>query len=152
MGIEHLVQMLDKKDIRDVLKRIGMDRDEAMEAYKALERVPIVDMKWSIVPIDERNEPLENELLEEGGEAQLIVSLRRVNHSNNKTVLMNNFSKMKECGWFLVVANPDSEEVICLKRVTLNRMTQKTLCIALPDDFDTPLQVMLMSDSYIGLD
>lgn len=151
-GIEHLVQLLEKKDIRDVLKRIGMDKDEALEAYKALERVPLVDMKWTIVPIDERNEPLENELLEEGGEAQMIVSLRRVNACNNKSVLMNNFPKPKECGWFLVVANPDTEEVICLKRVTLNRLTQKNLIVMLPDDFETPLQVILMSDSYIGLD
>jgi hypothetical protein len=65
---------------------------------------------------------------------------------------MSNFPKQKEMGWFLVVANPDTEEVICLKRVTFSRMTQKQLVVMLPDDFDTPLQVMLMSDSYIGLD
>jgi len=129
-----------------------MDKDETAEALKALERVPLVDIKWSMVPIDERNQPLEDELLEEGGEAQLVVSLRRVNACNSKNILMSNFPKAKEVGWFLIVANPDTEEVICLKRVTFKRLTQKNLIVVLPNDFETPLQIMLVSDSYIGLD
>ena len=31
-------------------------------------------------------------------------------------------------------------------------MTQKSMIVVLPDDFETPLQVILMCDSYIGLD
>ena len=51
MGIVHLVQMLDA-NIPDVLKRLGMQKDEQLEAQKALERVPIVDMRWTLVAID----------------------------------------------------------------------------------------------------
>jgi len=73
-----------------------------------LERVPLVDMKWTLVAVDDRNEPLENVLLEPSSEAQLIVHLRRVNNSNSQNILMTNFPKAKEAGWFIVVANPDS--------------------------------------------
>lgn len=104
------------------------------------------------MPTDETNEPISDGVLEEGGEAQLVVNLRRVNPSNARTVLMSNFPKVKEMGWFLVVANPDTEEVICLKRISFKRMTSKTMNIVLPNDFETPIQVMLLSDSYIGLD
>jgi hypothetical protein len=32
-----------------------MNYDDIKEIYKALERVPIIDLKYSIVPVDERN-------------------------------------------------------------------------------------------------
>jgi hypothetical protein len=68
MGITHLAQLVDQ-DIKRVLGKLGMDNEEAQEAQKALERVPLVDMKWSLIPVDEQNQPLENSLLEESGEA-----------------------------------------------------------------------------------
>ena len=152
MGIVHLAQMLDQPNIPEILKKLGMQKDEVLEAQKALERVPLVDMKWSLVAVDQKNEPLEGELLEEGGEAQLVVHLRRVNSANSQHMMMSNFPKTKEAGWFVIVANPDTQEVVCLKRVALKRMTQKQLIVVLPSDFETPLQVILMCDSYIGLD
>jgi len=82
-----------------------------------------VEMKWSLVAVDERNEPMEGEELEPCGEAQLVVYLRRTNSCNNATIAMSNFLKAKEAGWFIIVANPDTKEVICLKRVTFKRMT-----------------------------
>lgn len=101
--------------------------------------MPLVDVRWTLVPTDETNEPISDGVLEEGGEAQLVVNLRRVNPSNARTVLMSNFPKVKEMGWFLVVANPDTEEVICLKRISFKRMTSKTMNIVLPNDFETPI-------------
>ncbi len=65
---------------------------------------------------------------------------------------MCNFPKSKEASWFLIVANPDTKEVICLKRVAFKKLTKKSLIVVLPESFDTSLQVMLMCDSYIGLD
>jgi hypothetical protein len=96
-------------------------------------------MKWTLVAVDQRNEPIEDQLLEESGEAQLVVHLRRVNNSNNQNMLMSNFPKAKEAGWFIIVANPDTQEVICLKRVAFKKITQKKLIVVLPDDFETPL-------------
>jgi hypothetical protein len=46
---------------------------------KILDKIPQVQMKWSIVAVDDKNEPLEDQEIEEGGEAQLVVQLRRVN-------------------------------------------------------------------------
>ncbi len=40
-------------------------------------------------------------------------------------MMMSNFPKTKEAGWFVIVANPDTQEVVCLKRVAFKRMTQK---------------------------
>lgn len=45
------------------------DQDEVAEIRKALERVPMAQVRWTIVKVNELNEPLEGEALEEGGEA-----------------------------------------------------------------------------------
>jgi hypothetical protein len=65
---------------------------------------------------------------------------------------MCNFPKAKEAGWFIIVVNPDTESVVCLKRVAFKKITEKSLIVLLPDDLSVPLQVMIVSDSYIGLD
>ena len=50
-------------------------------------------MRWTIVAISDLNEPLEGEPLEEGGEAQILVDLRRTNSSNSQTATIANFPK-----------------------------------------------------------
>lgn len=119
---------------------------------KVLEKVPQVVMKWSLVAVDDKNEPLVGEAIEEGGEAQLVVQLRRVNSAPTQSVPFSNFPKQKDASWFLIVANPDTRQIICLKRVAFKRFSQKSMVVVLPETFSTPLQVSLMCDSYIGLD
>jgi hypothetical protein len=53
-GITHLIQLLEA-NASEVLKKIGMSPSQSTEAIKALNKVPIVDMKWSLVAVDERN-------------------------------------------------------------------------------------------------
>lgn len=64
------------------------------------------------------------------------------------------FPKRKEAGWFLIIANPETNEVMGLKRLTFKRFTSKNLIVLLPDDFESEskIKVYLMCDSYIGLD
>jgi hypothetical protein len=47
-------------------------------------------MRWTIVKIDDLNQPIEGEQLEEGGEAQILVNLKRTNNSNSQTVTISN--------------------------------------------------------------
>jgi hypothetical protein len=53
-GIIHLIQLLEA-NASEVLKKIGMSPSQSTEAIKALNKVPIVDMKWSLVAVDEKN-------------------------------------------------------------------------------------------------
>lgn len=111
-------------------------------------------MRWTIVKVNETNEPLEGEPLEEGGEAQFSISLKRTNKSHSQVVSISNFPKFKEASWFLILVNPLTEQLLCLKRIAFKRFTQKNLVVLLPEEFKRErfLKVMLMCDSYIGLD
>ena len=116
--------------------------------------MPITIVRWSIVKVDELNEPQEGQLLEEGCEAQFSVSLQRTNKSNTQSVAISNFPKFKEASWFIIIANSVTNEILGLKRVAFKRSTSKNLVVLLPEDFTQQrfLKVFLMCDSYIGLD
>ena len=53
-----------------------------------------------------------------------------------------------------MVANPDTDELLVLKRLTFKRFTSKELVAILPENFieHPKMKIFLMSDSYIGLD
>ena len=66
---------------------------------------------------------------------------------------ISNYPKYKEASYFLIVANPATNEIIVLKRLNFKRTTSKNLIIALPKDFSSPnFELYLLCDSYIGLD
>jgi len=53
----------------------------------------------------------------------------------------------------LIVANKEKNELLAMKRLAFNRYANKNLNICLPRDFEKDkLSVILMCDSYIGLD
>jgi hypothetical protein len=82
-----------------------MEYEQIKEVYRAIERVPIVELKYSIVAVDDRNNPLENETLKEEGEAMIIVNLKRTNRSSQAKAIISHFPKSKEPSWFLIIAN-----------------------------------------------
>lgn len=53
-----------------------------------------------------------------------------------------------------MVANPETDELLVLKRLTFKRFTSKELVAILPENFTEhpKMKIFLMSDSYIGLD
>lgn len=83
----------------------------------------------------------------------VIVNLKRVNKSPKQFVSISNFPKPKECSWFLLIGNPEKNELIAMKRIAFKRFASKNLNICLPKDFNKDkVEIYLMCDSYIGLD
>ena len=60
-----MAQLVHKVDnLEQVFRQAGIkfiDHEEFKEVKKALERVPITQVRWSIVKVNELNEPLEGE-------------------------------------------------------------------------------------------
>ena len=89
-------------------------------------------MRWSAVSVNEMNEPIQNQLLEQGGEAQITVSLRRTNENAYQNVVINNFPKHKEPTWFVVIGNPKTNDLVCMKRISVKKFSSKNLIVLLP--------------------
>jgi hypothetical protein len=59
-----------------------MPFEDLREIYRALEKVPIIEMSYSIVKTNMQEEILQGRPLEEGGEAIVMINLKRSNRSN----------------------------------------------------------------------
>ena len=60
-------------------------------------------MKYTIAKTNSQDEILSGEPLDEGGQAMVMVNLKRTNKSNKQLVSISNFPKPKECTWFLII-------------------------------------------------
>lgn len=126
---------------------------ELKEIYKAIEKIPVVEMKYNLVKVNELNEPQIGEPVQEGQEAMLSINLKRTNRCSNQEVKILNFPKAKDASWFIIVANPAKDEILGMTRANFKRFASKNLTIVLPQDFiDETMQLYLICDSYIGLD
>ena len=87
--------------------------------------MPLVEMKYSIVKTNDQEDILSGEPLEEGREALVLVNLKRTNRSNKQFCAISNFPKPKECCWFLLVGNPEKNELLAMKRISFKRYASK---------------------------
>jgi len=129
-----------------------MPIEDLQAMFKALEKVPMVEMKYSLAKTDHEENVLSSEPLCEGDEAMLMVNLRRTNRSSKQFVAISNFPKPKECNWFLLVGVKGKNELLAMKRISFKRFASKKLQLVLPRDFEDKLELHLMCDSYVGLD
>ena len=158
LGVLYLPQLVERcnRDIKSFFEKVvkhPLPFEDLKDIYRAVEKIPLVEMKYSIVKSNTQEAILTGQPLEEGGDAIVMINLKRTNRSNKQFVSISNFPKPKECTWFLMVGNPATNELLAMKRVSFKRYTTKEMTICLPEDFrGQPLEVVLMCDSYIGLD
>ncbi|KAK3734227.1 hypothetical protein QZH41_012947, partial [Actinostola sp. cb2023] len=89
-------------------------------------------------------------------EYSLNINLRRLNRVKGSEIKVHAplFPKSKTEGWWLVLGDTDSGELIALKRLgTIRSTTQTTLSFYTPENLGRKIYTLyLMSDSYLGLD
>ena len=84
------------------------------------------------------------------------ITLRRVNEGSNANIVTPTFTKPKQEGWYLLLIEPRTQQLLVLRRVnSLPRHSQPlrlTLTCPMPTRGQHSYDVLLMSDSYLGLD
>ena len=104
---------------------------------------------------DEEDEDEETEASASSpGILRLLVQLQRTNAADASTrILSPVFNKPKDEGWWLLLMHPRSQELLLCKRVSSlrNRVTATLVC-PMPARGVWEYRVLLLSDSYMGLD
>lgn len=156
MNIFYLPQLCEKAaDLKHFFERelkYPLPIEDLIEIDKALGKVPLVDMKYTLAKTDHEENVLSSETMCEGDEAMLVVNLRRTNRSSKQFVAISNYPKPKDATWFLLVGVKGKNELLAMKRVSFKRFATKKLSIVVPRDLSDKLELHLMCDSYIGLD
>lgn len=61
-------------------------------------------------------------------------------------------AQVKEEGWWLLLGDPDSDELHALKRLSFGAKASCTLSVQLPAAEASQLHLYLVCDSYLGMD
>jgi activating signal cointegrator complex subunit 3 len=142
-GVESLPELItmDRKEIRTILEPY-LKANQLDEALEIITTLPIIEVKYTLGSISP------------GQECELKISLKRLSREpRGGFIYAPRFPKRKEEGWWMILGDPQTGELLALRRLYFRRQT--TICLS----FETPEQpgyynyaLYLMSDSYMGLD
>lgn len=62
------------------------------------------------------------------------------------------YPQRKEEGWWLVVGNPSTNQLLAIKRLTVNQINKAQLEFVINESGKHKLKLYFMSDSYLGAD
>ena len=167
--LPQLIDLVKNGELQSTFKKhkINLSEENIQDIEECIKYIPDVSFKVGICAFDsEKFEPIRGNYflkthfkfidgqLQPGGEALLKISLKRLNSQYPLTVRMERYSKIKDAGWWIVVANEAKQELMCVKKITFKDTLRKEFQINLPESFEESpkIDVYLVSDSYIGID
>ena len=87
------------------------------------------------------------------GVFRVLVQLRRTNADRSTRIMSPTFTKPKEEGWWLLLTGPATDSLLVCKRISaFSGSTTASLTAPLPPRGLHRLRLLLVSDSYLGLD
>eukprot|EP01127_Copromyxa_protea_P008859 TRINITY_DN2045_c0_g2_i1.p1 TRINITY_DN2045_c0_g2~~TRINITY_DN2045_c0_g2_i1.p1 ORF type:complete len:2126 (-),score=516.29 TRINITY_DN2045_c0_g2_i1:21-6239(-) len=130
-----------KADLRGMMEGI-IPRQERDLFWRVVECMPLIDVEAKM-----------EEVVATGDECALNVSLSRASKYSESGAYVPQFPKKKEEGWWLILGDPNTGELIALRRVNGKGKSETQLL------FDAPLEpghyhyyLYFLCDCYIGLD
>ncbi|KAL5724254.1 RNA helicase [Ranunculus cassubicifolius] len=145
------------KRIETVFELVEMEDDERRELLQMSESQlhDIIRFCHHFPNIDMTYEVVDSEDIKAGEDVILQVTLERdlLGRSEVGPVVAPRYPKVKEEGWWLVVGDVDTNQLLAIKRVSLQRMSKVKLEFAAPPDAGKKSYTLyFMCDSYLGCD
>eukprot|EP01125_Pyxidicula_operculata_P022548 TRINITY_DN928_c0_g1_i3.p1 TRINITY_DN928_c0_g1~~TRINITY_DN928_c0_g1_i3.p1 ORF type:complete len:2094 (-),score=618.62 TRINITY_DN928_c0_g1_i3:183-5534(-) len=121
----------------------GLLSDEAEELFwKAIKELPRVNVETKL-----------DDVLEPGAEAELSITLTRISKVSRTGIFAPKFPKWKEEGWWLILGDANTGELLALRRITFQQKTNSKLIFDAPtEEGSYTYYLYFMADSYLGLD
>jgi len=130
-------------------------RDVIEKTLLAIRRIPIVQVKFQILPVNPQSgKYTKGEPLQPGGLGVVKVYLERINHHYSMRAAFTKFPKPKDLVWWLVIGDKDRNSILALKKINLRHKLKVSLKVQLPLKLtsDKRLSLFLVNDSYLSLD
>ncbi|KAL1529400.1 hypothetical protein AB1Y20_000349 [Prymnesium parvum] len=142
-GIESIFDLMDMEDDARV-ELLGLSQRQLLDVANACNRYPNIDLSFEVEDADE---------VSSGDPVSVTVQLQRESEETRvPKVFAPHFPKEKEEGWWLVVGDPKTNSLLCLKRISLVQNAKVKLDFTAPEAGEYSYTLYLMSDSYLGCD
>jgi len=143
-GVESIFDIMELNDT-DRNKLLQMSDKELMNVAKACNRYPNIDLSHDI-------ENPQN--ITSGSQVAINVKLERELDEDEELgpVYAPLFPKQKAEGWWLVVGDPKTNQLLAIKRLTLQQRAKVKLNFSAPSAGNYKYKLFFMCDSYAGCD
>jgi len=144
-GVESIPELwtLETQQLNAIVKQHMRD-DHVKEFMRVLGQIPVVDMKVSAPAAVNEDEE----------EVVVKVELEQLNSKDQPRFAHTpRFPKKKEVGWWLVIGQPDTGELLALRRISIRNKAKVSLTFPPPEEAGQyTYHIYLMCDAYLGID
>jgi len=142
--VESVFDLMDMED-DERSELLGLTTAQLADVARVCNRYPNIDLSFEVEDADE---------IVAGESVTVVVTLQRDAEGEARVPKVHapRFPKSKEEGWWLVVGDPASNSLLCIKRITLQLKAQVKLDFVAPDAGEYAYTLYLMCDSYLGCD
>ncbi|XP_078443956.1 DExH-box ATP-dependent RNA helicase DExH12-like [Wolffia australiana] len=144
--VEMVFELMEMED-EDRRRLLQMSEAELRDVARFCNRYPNIDMAYEVLRPGE---------IGAGGVITVQVTLERDAEGRSGDVgpvCAPRFPKAKEEGWWLVVGDPASNQLLAIKRLSLQRRSKVELNFDAPAELgDKSYMIYFMCDSYLGCD
>ena len=135
-------------DYGKLIKRLGLSKNQLAQAAKFTnDKYPDLELEHEIIDEDE---------IQAGEPAYLNIKITRNLEEDegdyDSTVHAPFYPGKKMENWWLVVGDEKARNLLAIKRVTIGRELSVRLEYTVPSPGKHSLKLLLMSDSYVGVD
>ena len=137
------------------LLRPELEEEEIEEVWAVMERLPRLEVSLQVNGEKLRSRQPCPVTVQQERQTTVTVSLTRRNRPGKEGLRVHSpkFPKPKDEAWILVIGNPQTRELVALKRVGGVRSSVKHSLVLSPDQAGRlDLALYIMSDCYLGLD
>ena len=139
------MEAMSDKDSAALVKAMGLDKKQLMQAAEFSNRYPNVELEFEIESPEE---------ITSGAPSYLKVKIERDMDEDDEepdtTVIAPYFPVKKTENWWLVVGGETN--LLAIKKVSIGRRLEVRLEYVVPDPGKQKLSLYLMCDSYVGVD
>merc|ERR1711997_104248 len=140
-NVESIFDIMElEDDIRDQL--LQLNEDEMADVARFCNRYPNIELEYSVKHKDS---------LSAGAPVNVEVRLEREDEVTGP-VIAPFFPTKREEGWWVIIGDPKTNELLSIKRLTLQQKAKFVLDFVAPRPGKYSYTLFFMSDSYLGCD
>lgn len=134
---------------------LPLSEEELRDLVEACNRFPSIDLSF------QKLSPGDGEKAHPGDSVTLLVQLEREIEEGEEEnpissqVWAPRFPQKRDEGWWLVVGDPETNSLLAIKRLALQKKAKAKLTFELPQEIsgtEKNFMLYLISDSYLGVD
>lgn len=133
-------------DYNKLVKKLGLDNKQLLEAANFTNKYPSLSLDFKV---------LDKENVTAGEPSYLDITIEREldeDEEPDTTVHAPFYPSKKMENWWLVVGEEKTKNLLAIKRVTIGKKLETKLEYIVPTPGEHELRLILMSDSYFGVD